>query len=123
MERRAEASLDFDPNSAFVMAEVAQILQKNAGQINQAPPVMLGGGLVIHELADLDADRNLELDLEASEVVEGSSSNDVGEKETVEPSEALAFDDRKSVIAVPWTILVLFSGLVLMFALFLISRS
>ena len=123
LERRAEASLDFDPNSAFVMAEVAQILQKNAGQINQAPPVMLGGGLVIHELADLDADRNLELDLEASEVVEGSSSNDVGEKETVEPSEALAFDDRKSVIAVPWTILVLFSGLVLMFALFLISRS
>lgn len=123
LERRAEASLDFDPNSAFVIAEVAQILQKNAGQINQAPPVMLGGGLVIHDLADLDADSFSKVDLEARESVEEISTSDAGGKEQVEPSQALAVDDRKSIIAVPWTILVLLSGLVMAFVFLLISKS
>lgn len=123
LERRAEASLDFDPNSAFVIAEVAQILQKNAGQINQAPPVMLGGGLVIHDLADLDADSNSKVDLEARESVEEVSTSDAGGKAQVGPSQALAVDARKSIIAVPWTILVLFSGLVMAFVFLLISKS
>ena len=123
LERRAEASLDFDPNSAFVIAEVAQILQKNAGQINQTPPLMLGGGLVIHDLADLDAANNSKVDLKASKVVDEIPTSDAGGKEQVEPSQALARDDRKSIIAVPWTILVLFSGLVMAFVFLLISKS
>ncbi|MDB2526285.1 hypothetical protein N9X53_06325 [Mariniblastus sp.] len=133
LERKAEESLDFDPNSAFVIAEVAQILQKNAGQITQAPPVMLGGGLVIHDLADLDPDSNLEADaaeateaktvdadLAVGEVSEESVESDVGENET---SKALSEDDRKSVIAMPWAILIFFSGLVVVGAFWLFSRS
>lgn len=51
LERQTEDGLDFDPRSAFVMAEVAQILQKNerGGGTGNAH-VNLGGGLVIHDL-------------------------------------------------------------------------
>ena len=46
----AEASLSFDPNSAFVIAEVAQIIQKNSAGLAPDGRVNLGGGLVIHDL-------------------------------------------------------------------------
>ena len=48
----AEENLDFDPQSAFVMAEVAQILQKNSGTQQDSSLVDLGGGLVIHDLSN-----------------------------------------------------------------------
>lgn len=49
-ELAAESSLTFDPHSAFVMAEVSQIVQKNSGQKSGTGRVLLGGGLVIHDL-------------------------------------------------------------------------
>ena len=137
LERKAEASLDFDPNSAFVIAEVAQILQKNAGTVNQAPPVMLGGGLVIHELADLEPGSNLEAELtglapsapEPSELdrkvvdVSEEISNKGAVKKTSETSEAMVEEDRKPAVAMPWAILIFFSGLVLVGAIWLFLRS
>ena len=94
---------------------------------------MLGGGLVIHDLADLDPDSNLEADdakateaktvdadLAVGEVSEESVESDAGENET---SKALSEDDRKSVIAMPWAILIFFSGLVVVGAFWLFSRS
>ena len=129
LERRVEASLDFDPNSAFVIAEVAQILQKNVGTVNQASPVMLGGGLVIHELVDLDPDSNLEaepaeaypieLDLKAVEVSKESLNKGVG-KNTIE---TMVEEDRTPAVSMPWVILLFFSVLVLIGAIWLFSRS
>lgn len=53
-ERSAESGLSFDPKSAFVVAEVAQIVQKNlrrgVGQESTGARVDLGGGLIIHDL-------------------------------------------------------------------------
>ena len=50
LERAAEQSLSFDPKSAFVIAEVAQIIKKNSS--NPAPDdrVDLGAGLIVHDL-------------------------------------------------------------------------
>lgn len=60
-ERAAESTLDFDPHSAFVVAEVSQILQKNAKGLAGEPHVDLGGGLVIHDLEpELDGDTNVQ---------------------------------------------------------------
>lgn len=123
LERRAEASLDFDPNSVFVIAEVAQILQKNAGQNNQAPPVILGGGLVIHELDDLEAGENLEADVSSTDAAVASSTDDTEENQPVELSDALSVNRPESAITVPWTILVLFSGIVLLIVFFIVAKS
>lgn len=61
LERAAEGSLNFDPHSAYVQAEVAQILQKpqreQAAGVDSA--LRLGGGLVIHDLDDLLIPPNL----------------------------------------------------------------
>lgn len=54
LERRAEQSLSFDPHSAFVVAEVAQIIQKNANGLPPNERVNLGGGLLIHDLDALE---------------------------------------------------------------------
>lgn len=56
-ERTAETSLDFDPNSSLVQAEVSQIIQKSqAGNtVGTDPAANLGGGLIIHELDNLVA--------------------------------------------------------------------
>ncbi|MCH2179437.1 MAG: hypothetical protein MK106_11605 [Mariniblastus sp.] len=56
-ERAAETSLDFDPHSTLVQAEVTQIIQKGASlgnPVGQEPQPRLGSGLVIHELDHLD---------------------------------------------------------------------
>ncbi len=50
LARLAENELDFDPKSAFVMAEVAQILQKNSKTPTNDGAIRLGSGLVIHDL-------------------------------------------------------------------------
>ncbi len=52
-ERMAEKSLSFDPNSAFVIAEVAQIIRKNSTKHSLDERVNLGGGLVIHDLTSV----------------------------------------------------------------------
>lgn len=49
-ERAAEKNLNFDPNSAFVMAEVSQIIRKNSGQTIPDQRTHLGAGLIIHDL-------------------------------------------------------------------------
>jgi len=57
-ERAAETSLDFDPHSSLVQAEVTQILQKSNPQGNAVgtdPAATLGGGLIIHDLDELEA--------------------------------------------------------------------
>ena len=57
-ERAAETSLDFDPHSSLVQAEVTQILQKSnpqGGAVGIDPAATLGGGLVIHDLDELEA--------------------------------------------------------------------
>ncbi|MEE2827229.1 MAG: hypothetical protein VYE64_11435 [Planctomycetota bacterium] len=57
-ERAAETSLDFDPHSSLVQAEVTQILQKSnpqGGAVGIEPAVTLGGGLIIHDLDELEA--------------------------------------------------------------------
>lgn len=142
LERRSEESLDFDPNSAFVIAEVAQILQKNAGQITQAPPVMLGGGLVIHDLTDLNPDSNLEIDktesnsakvpgTEETMVVEKAGEEDFSAdarvKKTNNLSEALEASHQagrqKPLFEMPWAILIFFSGLVMTGVFWLLSRT
>ena len=142
LERRSEESLDFDPNSAFVIAEVAQILQKNAGQITQAPPVMLGGGLVIHDLTDLNPDSNLEIDKTESnsakvpgteetmvveKVGEEDFSADARVKKTNNLSEALEASRQtgrqKPLFEMPWAILIFFSGLVMTGVFWLLSRT
>ncbi len=50
LERKAESSLSFDPRSGWVIAEVAQILQKNRTRLAADERVDLGGGLLIHDL-------------------------------------------------------------------------
>lgn len=60
-ERAAETSLDFDPHSTLVQAEVTQIIQKGASLGNSAgqePQASLGSGLVIHELDHLESPTN-----------------------------------------------------------------
>ena len=64
-ERAVEDVLGFDPHSALVVSEVAQILQKTAKNKGSEVPDMNDGlsGLVIHDLGSLtetetDADRN-----------------------------------------------------------------
>lgn len=57
-ERAAETSLDFDPHSSLVQAEVTQILQKSnpqGGTVGIEPAATLGGGLIIHDLDELEA--------------------------------------------------------------------
>ena len=57
-EQAAESSLDFDPHSTLVQAEVQQIIQKaqTAGNsVGTEPPVQLGGGLIIHDLDALNS--------------------------------------------------------------------
>lgn len=49
-ERQAAASLEFDPHSAFVMAEVSQIIRKNSTTGNNDQRINLGAGLIIHDL-------------------------------------------------------------------------
>jgi hypothetical protein len=49
-ERAAEQSLNFDPHSAFVIAEVAQIIQKNLPTTTPDQRINLGAGLIIHDL-------------------------------------------------------------------------
>jgi len=142
LERRSEESLDFDPNSAFVIAEVAQILQKNAGQVTQAPPVMLGGGLVIHDLTELDPDSNMESDGTESSPAKVPGTEEVwgGEKageedgkadarvkKTKNLSETLEASSQevrhKTVFEMPWAILIFFSGLVITGVFWLLSRT
>lgn len=50
LEREVENSLTFDPRSAFVVAEVTQILNKNNSQLVDESQFDLGGGLIIHDL-------------------------------------------------------------------------
>ncbi|QEG24935.1 hypothetical protein [Mariniblastus fucicola] len=73
LERRTEEGLDFDPRSAFVMAEVAQILQKNSGSVSESGLIDLGAGLMIHNLdepepeADSDVEPEVNVDADVSE--------------------------------------------------------
>ena len=55
LERRAEDSLNFDPKSAFVMAEVSQILQKNGTRNSDQNLLQFGSGLMIHDLESLES--------------------------------------------------------------------
>ena len=56
-ERLAEESLDFDPQSAFVIAEVAQILRKTGNKPFDEDKVRMGSGLIVH---DFDPENDLE---------------------------------------------------------------
>ena len=58
LERDAERELSFDPKSAFVVAEIAQIMRKNNSKAPGNSFVDMGAGLVIH---DLDAPESEDL--------------------------------------------------------------
>ena len=76
-ERMAEDELDFDPKSAFVMAEVSQILQKTAGSAGRDRVVEMGAGLVIQDLeANLEGD-GIEPEFE-DKSARGEAHNSVG---------------------------------------------
>lgn len=73
-ERLAEASLNFDPHSAFVIAEVAQILRKTGGNPIDEDTIDLGGGLIIHSFDD---DLSLDAPLGSKGRVPKQSSSDL----------------------------------------------
>ena len=70
-ERRK--SLDFDPRSAFVVAEVSQILQKGnrEGRSNQG--VDLGGGLVLHDFDEAASQSEMQSEMQNEDRSETSS--------------------------------------------------
>ena len=105
-ERSAEKSLDFDPHSAFVIAEVSQILQKRGRQTTGAEHVNLGAGLVIHDLDALDTNAS-------SEPEAGAEAETVAPAETGDSTDGMQQAERPVVenassSNVPW---ILFVGL------------
>jgi len=67
LERQAESSLDFDPNSTYVKVEVGQILKKPKREgAGTDRALSLGGGLVIHDLDALPKIEESVLKMEAS---------------------------------------------------------
>jgi len=64
--------------------------------------------------------KTVDPDLATGVVSEESVESDAGAKQT---SEAVSEDERKSVIAMPWAILIFFSGLVVVGVFWLFSRS
>lgn len=89
LERLAEASLNFDPHSAFVVAEVAQILRKTGGKPVNEDTIDLGGGLIIHSFDD---DPNLEAPSDSESMAPRQSSsafnkptNDTDDNSVAEP--------------------------------------
>ena len=77
-ERAVEEVLGFDPRSALVVAEVAQILQKTARERGQTMPDMndQSSGLVIHDLADVSGSNKSSNDTD-----EDRSTNIVNEQD------------------------------------------
>lgn len=91
LERAAERSLDFDPNAALVMAEVAQILQKNSAGVAADRRVDLGGGLVIHDLDSIEP---------SADTATRQSKDDA-----TSPVDS-SLHDRDQSVQVPWTLVV-----------------
>lgn len=101
-ERMAETSLDFDPNSSLVQAEVSQIIQKSqagGNTVGTEPTANLGGGLIIHELDDLAASPpSLETQPRAaSPATESETSDPVAKRQPLVPS-----TESLSENTIPW---------------------
>ncbi|MDG1873582.1 MAG: hypothetical protein P8J27_06705 [Mariniblastus sp.] len=105
LERKAESGLSFDPLSAFVVAEVAQILAKNSDQILDANKVDLGGGLIIHDLGPIPEQDPTSNAPTAREVPPASLENVDLEQES-NPS------------AFPWALLVVLMAITLIVLIF-----
>ena len=109
VERQTEEGLDFDPKSAFVMAEVAQILQKTGVNSAGKEFVELGAGLIIHDLDDRPVDPE-------PDRPEAARLNQVPPEEPVKPvntadnlqTRLSAADNPDSSTELPWF---LFGGL------------
>ena len=78
---------------------------------------------MIHELDDLESGENLEADVSSTDAAVASSTDDTEENQPVELSDALSVNRPESAITVPWTILVLFSGIVLLIVFFIVAKS
>ncbi len=110
-ERAAELSLSFDPRSAFVIAEVAQIMQKNGGrnfgQNSGQPRVDLGGGLIIH---DLDRISNPEKSMPPNSGKRQGNQVSEREDKKMERNKAMKLEDTGMDVApgvsIPWTLFV-----------------
>ena len=63
IERDTERELSFDPKSAFVIAEVAQILKKSNSSGRGGNFVDMGAGLVIHDLGDVEPEAVVNTDV------------------------------------------------------------
>ncbi len=126
LERAAGDSLSFDPHAAFVVAEVAQIIQKNAKAIQNNERVDIGGGLVIHDLDNLPAvagsdegDGSETADSETGEadtaVSSASQSNSTAR--VADTSESVPdISSEQSTTRIPWSLFFgLIAGLVAMF--------
>ncbi|MEM7453233.1 MAG: hypothetical protein AAF456_02650 [Planctomycetota bacterium] len=84
-ERSAENSLTFDPNSALVIAEVSQILNKNARRGSGVPPELdLGSGLVIHDLGPPSQNAAA---IESADELEAGRAEAAGEVITLDETE------------------------------------
>ena len=132
-ELAAEASLSFDPHSAFVVAEVAQIVRKNsrrgAGRSSTRDRVDLGGGLVIHELDSITLSNDPESAKEPRDELEdklplteplpktGDNATATPHKPTGESEPATDAGGQR--ISLPWPLLVGLAVAVL--AVFLIT--
>ncbi len=110
-ELAAERSLSFDPNSAFVIAEVAQIIQKSSTGLVQNQRVDLGGGLVVHDLDHIGEGQNAN-----SEQTPAKPS--VNSKTADSPSD-VGIQNRDQSVAIPWTLLIVLLALVIMSGVFL----
>lgn len=106
-ERAAEASLDFDPKSAFAIAEVAQILQKNSRETVGSSHVNLGAGLVIHDLDQLENETKVTEDFATDDQIsEPLDSNDYSDAESLGSNSDSISTSQDASPHVPWFLFV-----------------
>ncbi len=115
-ERAAENSLNFDPKSNFVIAEVAQILQKNSANEFDPQSIELGGGLVIHDLDGESNDRDRPLSKSDRSVPTTSDNQRLLKDIPAAPSTGTV-DDRADTdigsLPIPWPLLLVMALAVL----------
>ena len=113
-ERIAEDSLEFDPKSAFIMAEISQILQKNSRDGVANNRINMGPGLVMHDLDEVETE---EVEAEGpvvSSPVETKTEASSNIQPEHEIAESLDYDSD-----VPWF---LFAGLAVVAAFVVILK-
>lgn len=132
LEREVEQTLDFDPQSAFVVAEVSQIIQKNVARndIASEQRLNLGGGLVIH---DLDSESSTFHSVSGNPAAEDSNAQSnvletgttgMEHRETVStPSSEQSEANGNASVNFPWGLIGAFSAVALVITIWIVSRA